>query len=58
VEDRKLELRLQLEHRRIAELHSELELMLRQAKERAEESRKHVMASMGLFHSHRMFIRH
>ena len=58
MEDRKLELELQLEHRRMDELHSELEQMLHHAKQRSEESRKRVMASMGLLHNHRMFIRH
>jgi hypothetical protein len=58
MEGRKLELELQLAHRRLDELHDELEQMLRHAKELSEESRTRVMASMGLFHNHRMFIRH
>lgn len=58
MEDRKLELELQLEQRRIDELHSELEQMLRHARERSEESRRRVMASMGLLPRSRMFIRH
>jgi hypothetical protein len=58
MEDRTLELKLQLEHRRIAELRSELEQMLGHARERSEESRKRVMANMGLVDRSRMFIRH
>jgi hypothetical protein len=54
----RFELELQLEHRRMDEIHSELEQMLRHARERSEESRKRVMASMGLFHTSRMFIRY
>jgi len=56
--NRRLELELQLEQRRIAELHRELEQMLLRARERSEESRKRFMANMGRFHSHLMFIRH
>jgi arginine deiminase len=49
---------LQRENQRITEIHSELEQMLQHARERSQESRKRVMASMGLLHNHRMFIRH
>jgi hypothetical protein len=58
VEDCKLELELQVAHRRMVELHNELEQILQRARERSEESRKRVLACMGLLHSHRMFIRH
>jgi hypothetical protein len=58
VEDRALELQLQLETRRMAKLHRELEQMLQHARKLSEESRKRAMASIGLFHNHRMFIRH
>jgi hypothetical protein len=58
MEDRKLELQLQLANRRMVELQDELERMLLRAKKLSEASRKRVMASMGLFHSSRMFIRH
>jgi hypothetical protein len=57
MEDRKLELELQLARRRIDEIHSQLEQMLRHARERSEESRKLVMANMGLVRDARMFIR-
>jgi hypothetical protein len=58
VKDHQLELKLQLEQQRMDELHDELEHLLRNARERSEESRKRVLASMGLLHNHRMFIRH
>jgi hypothetical protein len=58
MEDRKLELELQLERRRMDEIHSELEQMLRHARRLSEESRKRVRSSMGLSHKSRMFSRH
>jgi hypothetical protein len=58
MEDRKLELQLQLANRRMVELHNELEGILLRARKLSEASRKRVMASMGLSHSSRMFIRH
>jgi len=58
VEDHKLEVQLQVVDSRIDELHDELEQMLRRAKQISEESRRRVMATMGIPYSHHMFIRH
>jgi hypothetical protein len=53
-----LEAESQRENQRIAEIHRELEEMLRHAKERSAASLKRAMASTGVFHNPRMFIRH
>jgi len=52
------EAKLQPANQWIANIRSELKQMLRHAKERSEIGGKRVMASMGLFHNLRMFIRH
>jgi hypothetical protein len=53
---RRLDLEFQSEQQRIDALHSELEKMLQHARERSDESRKRVMANMGLSDRSRMFI--